>query len=799
MNKETIETGFYRLPQQLLEELDFYRLEVERFQRGEISDEAFKAFRVPWGIYSQRGGQTYMMRIKLPAGGLTPIQMETLAYLSERYGDGIPHVTSRQGVQLHRVRIEDTPAVLEALSQVSLTTRGGGGNTIRNITTCAEAGICSEEAFDVTPHAVVLSERLMMDPRSGVLPRKFKVAFSGCGRDCALSTVNDLGFIAKTRKVGGREERGFAVYAAGGMGAHSRVADRLEDFIPEAEVFNVTEAVLRIFDRMGDRHNRNRARLRFVAEKLGAAEFRKVYREELRRVREAPHEPLALRGPVGQSDHPPDPEKDKGNGQPAIPTERQTAIHPQRQAGYYCVEAHLPLGLIPAQQLRALAEVVRRLGEGTVRTAHRQNILLRGLRQEELSPLCQALQGIGLTLMGARGVSDVLSCPGANTCNLGICLSRNLAAEIAQMLRDDGLALEELRGVDIQVSGCPNACGHHPIAAVGLHGLARRANGRPAPHYRVLLGGRVEEGETTLGREAGVVPARCVPELIHTFLNHYLSKRQGGESFHAFLDRRGQRDMEALIHDREEIPAHDEAPEFYVDWGASEPFSLAGLGPGECGAGVRDLIESDIEEAGRYLYRAQRRHQEGDPGDPAADLNRALSLATRALLVTRGVQPETDGEAFAQFREQFVETGWVSNRYLEIADAAGKVSSGDRVNKEVLDYVGILIDRVRTLYNSMDASLQLHAPGETVAVEEEEPVTDVVDEEMDLRGVECPFNYVQAKLRLETMAVGQVLRLLLDEGEPIQNVPVSLENDEQDVQSLDPVDGHYEVVVQKCV
>jgi len=804
MQGRSVVTGFYEIPPALIEELDFYKLEVERFLQGEVSEEAFKAFRVPWGIYSQRGGQTYMMRIKVPAGGLTPGQMETMADLSERYGDGAPHVTDRQGVQIHGVRIEDTPAVLEALAPVNLTTRGGGGNTIRNITACAEAGICPQEAFDVSPYAIALAERFMMDPRSGVLPRKFKVAFSGCPRDCALATVNDLGFIARTRVVGDWVERGFAVYAAGGMGSYSRVADPLEDFIPEEEVFNVTEAVLRIFDRLGDRKNRNQARLRFAAERLGPEEFRRVYEEELCQVRKEERMPLALWERPGGPRQPPTSAKTTGRveaseegGNPDFGTWVRTSVRPQGQAGYHCVEIRLPMGNLPVEKLRGLAGIVRRFGEGTVRTSHRQNILLRWLRPTELYPLFQNLREIGLSEPWARGISDVLSCPGAATCNLGICLSRGLAAEIMQILEDSGLPLEEFQEMNIRVSGCPNACGQHPVGTIGLHGLARRADGRPVPHYQVLLGGQVEEGKTALGRAAGIVPARRVPELIHTFLHHYLSQRQEDETFHAFLERRGRRDVEELIRERTEVPAYDEAPEFYVDWGASEIFSLAGIGPGECGAGVRDLIEADIEEAGRYHYRAQRRLRERDP---AADLYRGLCLAARALLVTRGVQPESDVESFEVFREQFVKTGLVSDRYLDIADMARKISSDGLGKEDALDYVGTLIDRVRVLYDSMDASLQFHAADDSAAADlEEETVADIVDEEMDLRGVECPFNFVQAKLRLETMSVGQALRLLLDEGEPIQNVPPSLENDGQEVLKTYRTDGYFEVVVKKCV
>lgn len=707
MQRQVDYRGFYEIPQKLIAELDLYRLEVERFQRGEISEEAFKAFRVPWGIYSQRGGKAYMVRIRVPAGGLTPIQMEAVADLSERYGNGIPHVTDRQDVQIHGVRIEDTSIVLEALSRVSLSSRGGGGNTFRNATACARAGICLQEAFDVTPYSVALSERFMADPRSGILPRKFKTAFSGCPRDCALATVNDLGFIARSQEVEGRIKQGFAVYVGGGLGAHSRVADCLESFVPKEEVFNVAEAVLRLFDRLGERKNRTRARLRFVVERLGPEKFQRVYREEQRQVQAEKRPPLTLREPPGRPYsffEGREATEEKASLQRVDDLGFQawlrTAVHAQRQAGYCCTEVRLPLGILAAGQLRALAGIARRFGEGPVRTTHRQNILLRGLRGDELHPLYQNLQQIGLAAPGARGVSDVLSCPGAGTCNLGICLSRGLAAQITRTLEKDGLPLEELQEVDIRVSGCPNACGQHLVGAIGLHGVARRVDGRSAPHYRVLLGGQVEEGKTALGKAAGFVPARRVPELLYTFLRHFLSARKTGERFGDFLERKGRRDMEEFTRQQAQMPSYQDHPEFYVDWGSGETFSLAGLGEGECSAGVRDLIESEIADAGRYLYRAHRSLQER-AGDPASDLYQALSLAGRALLVSRDVQPQGPAETFRLFREQFVETGLVESRYLDIAEAAEAIRRGELAGDEAFTYAEGLIARVRALYETL--------------------------------------------------------------------------------------------------
>jgi sulfite reductase (ferredoxin) len=589
------------------------------------------------------------------------------------------------------------------------------------------------------------------------------------------------------------------------MGAQSRVAVQIEDFIHTDEVADVTEAILRVFDRLGDRDNRNRARLRFVVDRLGEEGFREAYEQALSEVRSEGLAPLAIRELPGVATDPVVPAlatADSGQGRNEADGDFQawsgSVVRPQRQEGYWWVQIHLHLGNLAAEQLRQLGLIVGRYGEGAARATHRQNLAIRGLRKEELFPLFLDLKRIDLASPGACGVSDVLSCPGAATCNLGICLSRGLSSQVTDALETSGLPLEELDDVDIRVSGCPNSCGQHPIGAIGLHGMAKRVDGRPAPFYRVLLGGKVQEGSTSLGRSVGTVPARKTPALLVAILAHYLANREEDEGFHAFLERRGTGHLEALLHSAEELPAYEEAPELYVDWDSEETFSLAGLGPGECGAGVRDLIEADIEEAGRYLYRARRGQGDGNR-EPGADMHRALSLATRSLLVTRGLQPKSDSEAFAAFRKHFVESGLVEERYLDIERDADGIRDGTLNGSRALDYVQGLIERIRDLYDSMDASLQFHTEDREVDEEPTAPVLEDADQAMDLRGIQCPFNYVHAKLQLETMEVGQTLRVLLDEGEPIQNVPRSLQNDGQQVHDIVGVDGHFELVVEKCV
>lgn len=821
-------SGFYRIPHEVKEDVTLYRLEVEKFGRGEVSPNKFKPFRVSRGIYGQREKDTFMVRIRVPAGGLTPTQMDRIADLSEQYGNGVPHVTDRQDVQLHWVRLDGTAPAMKSLTEVGLATRGGGGNTVRNVTACPYAGVCPKEVFDVTPYAVAVTEHLIGHEKAYSLPRKYKVAFSGCAVDGAFATVNDLGFIAKTREVDGRIEKGFRVYVAGGMGAKSRVADLLEDFVPEGEVASIAEAVMVLFDKHGNRKDKHKARLRFVMDKYGYDKFVALYREELAAVKAEGPRKLDLREfPRVQRDN-------LITGQPPAHDpayQRWLASNtlPQKPDGYFIVKVRLEVGDIKAPDLRALAQVVRDFGEGSARATQRQNILIRWVSREELYPLYQALSKTGLARPEADGVSDVICCPGATTCNLGICHAKGMAdfmTEALESIAGDGATLDELKDITVKISGCPNACGQHPIGHIGLHGAARRNDGRLAPYYQFLVGGRVEEGKTALADTYGFVPAKSVPALVKDFLSLYLSERNQGEGFYDYLDRRGRTDARALAQQYAAIPTYEDKPEYYLDWGKTDEFSLAGLGPGECGAGVFDMIETDIEDARRLIKKAEGEIEAGN-ADPSEDLYKAVALAAKSLLVTQGLDPNSDLETFKGFEDKFVATGLVSDRFKGVQKKAAGFLAGLLEGKDAqlqgAQYARELADTMAALYDSMDDSLKFFgktAP-EKPGQKKDEPIacapsTGVDPEEikasagtggtagsdvfMDLRGVACPMNYVRAKLRMEEMEEGQTIMLYLDEGAPIQNVPVSLGNDGQQILKLEKqTDEYYEVLVKKLV
>jgi len=570
MTRDNSSKGVYRLADGLQEDLEQLRRMTEQFKAGLIDADRYKAFRVPMGVYEQRESGRYMLRIRLPAGVLLPHQVRALADAAETHGNGILHVTTRQDIQLHRVPAEGIYPALAELAKVGLSAKGGGGDTVRNITACHHAGVCANEVFDVTPHAILLTELLLAEATSFGLPRKYKIAFSGCGADCAGATVNDLGLIA-TRRDG---VEGFAVYVAGGMGARSRVADLLEEFVTASDAPLLAEAVKRVFDKHGDRQNRRRARLRFLIERIGLDAFVDLYRAEMRMLREARSARSAPPSPARREQPAP------GKGEPAsggtstdFENWRRMNVSEQKQSGFWVVEIPLFLGDLPAATSRRLADVVEQYGEGMLRTTQWQNLAIRWVPEGQLPALHEKLAGVfGAATGWPAVIRDMVSCTGASTCRLGICLSRGLAEAAADALRRSGIDLDRLGELKIHISGCPNSCGRHPIADVGFFGGARRVEGRPVPHYVVQLGGKVRKGQTRLAEGKRKIPARNVPAFLVEFLRGYQESAEHPD-FEAFVNAGGRDRADELAAKHEAVPRLDEDESLYFDWGADTPFS----------------------------------------------------------------------------------------------------------------------------------------------------------------------------------------------------------------------------------
>lgn len=681
----------FQAPGDRLAELDDFQKTLEQFKSKVVSEAQFRAIRVPMGIYEQRESGTYMLRVRFPAGGVLPEQVRRLGHVSSTFGNGMLHVTTRQEFQVHRVPLDSIVPALRSLAEAGLSTKGGGGNTVRNVTACFDSGVCPHEVFDVAPHAVALTERLMPDPLSFHLPRKYKIAFAACSHDCSGATVNDLGFIAKRQK--GAD--GFAVFVAGGMGGKSRVANLLHEFIPAADAFLVAEAVKRVFDKNGDRKNKHLARLRFLVERIGLTAFRDLYEKEWAVLGALSPAPLKTRPYPGRNRSLVKPENAK-----AVTVSADYArwfvsnVTPQKQPGFFMVHIPLALGDLAAAKTGPLGDIVAAYGEGILCATQSQNLVLRWIAKSELPVLHAKLDAIGLAGAEAPVLRNLVACAGASTCRLGICLSRGLAKAIRQELIGSQLKLESLGDLAIHISGCPNSCGRHPVGNIGLSGAARRVDGQLIPYYAVQLGGRVEEGKTRFGTNVGAVPARNAPAFVRDLLATW-KKSSDSADFHSFVDNTGRAVAANLIERHQQAPVSKQNKEFFRDWDANSPFSLAGRGAGECSAGVFDLIEVDLANARESLE--------------AGRFYAAALSAARALLVTRNLQPQRDQEVFELFQKHFVAEGFVDRAMAKVVGAGAGAAASSNPDKAFAGRgaeVTTLVASVRLLYENMDASLR---------------------------------------------------------------------------------------------
>jgi sulfite reductase beta subunit-like hemoprotein len=570
------------------EEIDTFDEFVRDFWNGKLSPDDFRKFRLQNGIYGQKQEGVQMVRVKIPWGGLVAEQIDILADIAAATPRELAHVTTRQNVQYHFVTLDRVTEHLRRLAEVGLTTREACGNTVRNVTAGYCAGVCEKEAFDVTPYAEAVARYLLRNPMNQNLPRKFKISFSGCPDDTGITAIHDIGCKAVIKEVNGRPVRGFQVYIGGGLGSFPKVSQLLEEFTPAENLLLTVAAIVRIFDRQGNRENRNQARLKFVLDKLGVEEVRKLVLQE-RVVLETTMAGLFPEVEIWEERAPVRPT----NGQPADLSGTEdidayqrwlrTNVTLQKQPEHAMVHVRLILGDITPVQLRTLAQASRQFGNGAVRATAQQNFVLRWIRQADLPKLHQFLARAGLALPGAERAVDVTSCPGADTCQLGITSSRGLALAIGEIFGNGLAELAEEAGVRIKISGCPNSCGQHHIANIGFYGGAKKYNGEQAPAYQMLLGASLDPGDVHYGKPTAKIPSKNIPAVVERLLLFFRDERLGRESFNAFLGRIGNDKIKEIIAPLTTLAPSSEAPDKYKDWGAETTFTVD-TGPGECAA-----------------------------------------------------------------------------------------------------------------------------------------------------------------------------------------------------------------------
>ncbi|MBT4980304.1 MAG: nitrite/sulfite reductase [Gemmatimonadetes bacterium] len=731
-----------KIPADMAEEIDAFETQIHLRKQGKMEEKLFAETRLRRGAYGQRydngqrfdGTQTQqllfpehetkgpdtfwhapgMMRIKIPFGGLTAAQMEVLADLAEEYSEEILHITTRQDFQIHFIHIEDTPDLMRRLSAVGITTREACGNSVRNVTACPLSGVCRTETFDVTPYAQAIMSFLLGHPDCQDFGRKFKIAFSGCEHEaCGLANMHDMGGVGMVKTVDGVEKRGFKLYVGGGLGAVPHQAQLFNEFVPVEELLPISQAIARVFARLGEKKNRNRARIKFLIAKLGIEEFRRLVHEERAILPEDPQW-TAFLDDLTVTD-----EEQLKPGQPLNGAETsegfaewyRTNVYQQRQAGYVVATVALPLGDITSHQLRALADISRRFVKETTRTTVEQNMVLRWVSETDLPQLYDELLALGLAETGAGTIVDITACPGTDTCKLGIASSRGLATELRKQLGEQSAKLDEaIEGLRIKISGCFNSCGQHHAADIGFYGNSRKINGITVPHFQVVLGGQWKENAGSFGLATGAVPSKNIPEVVSRLAKRFVEEREKDELFKDFIGRLGKREIKAMLEDLTQVPSYEENSWYYRDWGDTRGFTMDDLGKGECAGEVVSIGIMEIAAAEREVFEASVALDENELQAAWQGALNAMLRAARTLVKEQFYDvPEEADVVVAEFRTRFYDTELFSPKFANYLFSAHQDPASEFEQTQVhrfIEEAQLFIEGAYTCYYKIAAPLE---------------------------------------------------------------------------------------------
>ena len=578
------------------EEADNFAHTVKLYRQGKIDHDSFRRFRLQHGAYGTRMTDDYaMVRIKIPAGQIYPHQLEKIAELSEMYSIGSAHVSTRENVQLHWVVLEDVSEIMHGLADVGLTSREACGNTVRNVMCSPLSGVCNDEEFDTTPYALATARFLLRNPLNQALPRKFKFNFSCCEKH-GMTRIVDVGLIPQIRELDGKKERGFKIFLGGGLGNKSFVGHQLEDFTPEEDILYTSIAVLQIFDRMGDRKNMARNRMRYLVDEMGWDKFKNLILKQRAVVRTTQsviiklninQKPNEIKRPISVSN-------ENGSIPDGYARWLKTTTYKQKQEEYRAVFVTLESGDITANQLRAMAEITKDFSaEGFARNGFSQDIILRYVHESDLPKLYSRLLESGLANSGSLTMASPVGCSGTTSCNLALTNSHRLAKEIQRKFLE--LKLDEdddLRDATIKISGCPNSCGQHEIATIGFFGGGARVGNDMYPNYSMSLGGRFDD-KSMLGVTCMRVPVKRTIPVILKIIELYKKNKQSNDTLSRWIDRivhgnetseiKSVEDMKKILSPLVIPPSKDDDPDFYNDYGSDTSYHTM-TGKGECAA-----------------------------------------------------------------------------------------------------------------------------------------------------------------------------------------------------------------------
>ncbi|GAB3936050.1 HEPN domain-containing protein [Mucilaginibacter myungsuensis] len=622
---------------------------IREFREGKIHEEKFRSLRLARGVYGQRQPGVQMVRIKLPFGKVTFKQLLRIADIADEYGSGNLHLTTRQDIQIHYVSLDRTPELWAKLEQDDITLREACGNTVRNVTASANAGVDPLEPFDVSPYAQATFEYFLRNPICQDMGRKFKMSFSSNDKDTAFSYIHDLGFIPKLRG----DERGFKVMLGGGLGAQPSIAHIVHDFLPEDELIPFIESVIRVFDRHGERNNRNKARMKFLVAKIGIEELLKLVALEkvANKVKTYKIDRDTIPAP-SLADH---------NGEllaapDSIHYEQwlATNVFEQKQSGFYGVWVKVPVGDVKTDEARKLVEGLRPWVADEIRITANQGLMLKYIRKEALPNVYTALKEVHLAEPGFDSLADVTTCPGTDTCNLGISNSMTFARVLEDLVYNEYEEFVNNRDIKIKISGCMNSCGQHGLAHIGFHGSSLKAGTKVLPSMQVMLGGgTVGNGVGRAADRVIKVPAKRADSVLRWVLNDFKANSIEDETFHDYYDRFGKDYFYQLLKPLADLSTLTE--EEFVDWGHEETFKQA-IGVGECASVIIDLVATLLYESDEKLAWTKAAYEEKRFADSIYHAYTVYISAAKALLLDKGSNSSTQTGIIKAFDELFVST-----------------------------------------------------------------------------------------------------------------------------------------------
>jgi sulfite reductase (ferredoxin) len=640
-----------------------------------MPEEKFRSLRLARGVYGQRQQGVQMVRIKLPYGKMTLAQWKRISAVSDEYSTRNLHLTTRQDIQIHFVSLDRTPEMWAELEKDDVTIREACGNTVRNITASDQAGIDPDEPFDVTPYAHAMFEYFLRKPVCQEMGRKFKIAFSSSEKDTALTFMHDLGAIPRVREVDGKLQRGFKVLVAGGLGAQPHLAITTYEFLEEDLLIPYLESILRVFDRHGERNSRHKARIKFLVQKIGIEAFNELVAAEQKALtyQRYPIDTSKFETPVLPSYQLPETTYSIKNPL-KFEIWKKTNVVKQKQEGFVAVYVRVANGNILSDTSRSLIDKLKDVIADDVRVTVNQGLQFRYIKPEHLEYVYSVLEGEGFEAAGFGSTADVTSCPGTDTCNLGISNSTGTALVLSQVIEDEYPELLYNKEIAIKISGCMNSCGQHGMASIGFHGSSLKSKGQVIPALQVLIGGGVlGSGNGRIADKVIKVPSKRGPDVLRSLLNDYIANGEGDELYYQYIDRKGDKYFYELLKplaSLETLQAED-----YIDWGQEEKFATA-IGVGECAGVMIDLVATLILEAEEKLANSEECLANKAWADGIYHAYSGFVHTAKALLLQSGVQCNTQHGILKDFDTHFVQKG-LYTKYVSFKDAVMKMNDAE--------------------------------------------------------------------------------------------------------------------------